>query len=138
MNIELLDRIATWLEAGAPHESGISFNMNYLYSSNAGEAWIDGEMVEQDCGTACCIAGAALQFGGKPDLINPDDFDADQDERGFEEAAKLIGMEYKDAHALFYPEETSPFDHYEEITPEYAARVVRKLIKTGEVDWEDA
>jgi hypothetical protein len=45
MHTQNLEQLATWLEAGAPH---VTFDMLY------------GAAVEPDCGTTCCMAGAAF------------------------------------------------------------------------------
>jgi hypothetical protein len=45
MHTQNLEQLATWLEAGAPH---ITFNMDV------------GAAVEPECGTSCCMAGAAF------------------------------------------------------------------------------
>jgi hypothetical protein len=45
MHTQNLEQLATWLEAGAPH---VTFDM------------IVGAAVKPDCGTSCCMAGAAF------------------------------------------------------------------------------
>lgn len=54
MNIELIDRLIDWLEGGAPH-TDLDGNLLEFDMS----AW----QVKTDCGTSCCLAGAAVQFG---------------------------------------------------------------------------
>ena len=112
MNVERLNIIAEWLEAGAPHKDGIDgFNM---------EDWHK----EDECGTTCCIAGAAIQF-----------FETDSDPNTpLQTAARLIGLDSRDASELFYA--TDVDDPLENISAAWAARCIRKLIATGEVDWE--
>lgn len=52
MNIDRLTELAVWLEAGAPVSHGVTeFNMAGFI-----------EAPTKGCGTACCIAGAAIQF----------------------------------------------------------------------------
>lgn len=136
MNHDLLNRIATWLEAGAPHETapnGSGFNMVIAHHP-AYEAWRDGEYVDDpDCGSACCIAGAAIQFAG---LLVPEQ-ENQADPRGliYRKAAKLLGLSMNTAISLFFPDEDQFGGLYEDITPQEAAGVIRHLQKTGEVDW---
>lgn len=119
MNKRRLGAIARWLEAGAPEKKGVAgFDM-----AEFGR-----------CGTACCIAGTARQWW------------APKDERGLHDTdivgAEVLGMgedadrlRLKDdsrADALFFPR----VDVLNRATPAWAARCIRKLIKTGEVDWQ--
>jgi hypothetical protein len=127
MNIELLKKVAEWLEAGAPHQQtgGMGFDMRYFGVTNGcfnnPPSWITPE-----CGSVGCIAGAVNQFSG----VNIFTGDANT-------AFKALGVydeELQDKlHTLFYPEE------YEDAwyaPPEKVAKVVRHFIKTKEVDWE--
>jgi hypothetical protein len=139
-----LIRVAEWLEAGAPHvvikegQAIAEFNMNY-----------GGEYIEDACGTACCIAGALVQFEG---LMQPDDDGAieffsedaedvdEDDERQLgagEVAQNFLGITETQADKLFMP-----FQHFEyEISQEFsrparAAAVVRHFLETDEVSWD--
>ena len=110
MNVERLTEIAEWLEAGAPHKGAVDgFNMvDYT--------------TETDCGTCCCIAGAANAFAGQP--------------LGSEACARgLLDLRLGQAEELFAPNYPAPAD-WGDVTPAWAARCIRKLIATGEVDWE--
>ena len=114
MNIERLNIIAEWLEAGAPHKDGVDgFDMR------------DWKRYT-DCGTMCCIAGTAYQFFGG------------EGKSFFIQAANLLELDYKTAERLFYALKGSPGEGVIDlatITPAWAARCIRKLIATGEVDW---
>lgn len=112
MNIDRLTTIAEWLEAGAPRRDGVDgFDMR---------AWRDPFA---SCGTTCCIAGAAVEFfgnGGRDDIAYT--------------AARLLGLEELPWMRLFIPAFRKA--RIGDITPAWAARCIRKLIATGEVDWE--
>lgn len=148
MNKRKLEQIAKWLEAGAPHRGNIvGFNMEYfrtlqvlstdnVASWRRGDSLRPGETVPADCGTVCCIAGAAIQFNEdskSPKNVDPID--------NFATAKQLLGLSYWQASALFYGEvqdedgDTVSAVRLDRITPAWAARCIRKLIETGEVDW---
>lgn len=76
MNIENLNKIKTWLEAGAPHavfdihvgnspltDEGVCENTSY----STVEEYFDGQPVPSDCGSICCIAGAAYLMSKAPE-----------------------------------------------------------------------
>jgi hypothetical protein len=118
VNIDKLTEIAEWLEAGAPERKGVTgFDMEQFLS-------------DRGCGTACCIAGAVVQFdraipyataneayceGGDPEDL----------------ALHLLGMDMETADELFYGRGVD----LEDIDSAWAARCIRKLIETGRVDW---
>jgi hypothetical protein len=130
MNIDRLEYIAKWLEAGAPEEVGFGFDINH------------GIQVADHCSTTCCIAGAATQFFGDetgPALLEQAKqeglADWNEYESGlsvFKTAQELLGLSWTQAVQLF---EMFPDFPDAPITPQLAAAVVRRLIKTGEVNW---
>ena len=77
------------------------------------------------CGTPACIAGHAVAlFGGDPDLSIG------------EAAANALGINYEeDFHPLFEPPYPNLFP-WSKITPAQAARCLRHLADTGDVDWD--
>lgn len=112
MNVERLNAIAEWLEAGAPHKNGVvGLDMSVFSRST-------------ECGSVCCISGAADQFFGGE----------------YGESLELNDGQW---HALCAPYDPG-VDEYNDETDEFrkgitlgnAARCIRKLIATGEVDWE--
>lgn len=138
--VKALEKVITWLEAGAPHvkiAEGIEidvFDMEYSV-----EAEHD---LGDTCGTACCIAGAVCQF----EMLGMDKRSKDNslpwyssswdDTIGvLEITTEYLGISEEDAEPLF-----TPFDYgvEQEIynNPKHAAKVVRKFINTGIVDWE--
>lgn len=152
MNTERLEEIARWLEGGAPH-AGVTFKMNTGISldlSSLEELSVPAAAeAVNSCGTACCIAGAAVQFFGtdyttvligyaEAALNRADDDDiADvlrwiDNEASWgdirEEAAELLGLDNND---LFY---AKPFE-MKDVDAAWAARTIRHLLATGEVDW---
>ncbi|NBW16170.1 MAG: hypothetical protein EBR82_50125 [Caulobacteraceae bacterium] len=127
MNLELLEKTAQWLEAGAPERN---FNMNKL---------VDWATVHEDsknwCGTTCCIAGYVWQH------VHPNphvDWSIGYDIT--REAALALGLLEETADRLFYPS-TLDDDEYggvwDEITPTQAARAVRNVMERGEPYWEE-
>ena len=156
LNIPMLTTLAEWLEAGAPHEksNGLRFEMaSYL------EKPLQKDPTGAECGTACCIAGAAYAFANGISDANVADklapsygstawrFRADGP-KIHNAAAEILGLTPHEADLLF-----TPGDHYlheeeddvggswetevgyDDIKPEHAGKVVRHLIATGEVDW---
>lgn len=88
-----------------------------------GDSWASGT----HCETVGCIAGHAIA------LLDPDQFNNDGDCGVFSEAMGLLGLTCKDAVALFEPD--SGRVHYDRVTAQVAAKVLRHLLDTGEVDW---
>lgn len=151
MNIENLNVVLAWLDAGAPevqtpHFGLVSgFNMAVFNSALKGRVKNDGiearSWAREDpndpysplhhnfCGAVCCIAGFTYsQFDG---------------DKGFCTAGRHLGLSTRQYEALFYGynwDNTNrrmgkDFDLYE-ITPAQAARTIRHLIATGDVKWD--
>lgn len=91
-----------------------------------------------ECGTACCIAGAIVQF---ENLIDPvlsgsaDFFDA---EHGVGPIVQdHLDISTRKAEQLFTPWGYFESDSTDEFSdPQRAAKVVRHFIETGVVDWD--
>lgn len=81
------------------------------------------------CGSAMCIGGSASFVFGDGIDSNYDEFDA----------ADALGLDMTAANALFYPSAQAGFkgnaDNWPEITPARMARTLRRLARTGIVDW---
>jgi len=139
LNTELLTKISDWLKAGAPEDQAHGFRFNMWQ-------WLEIETRENDrgwCGTACCIAGAALVFGD----FEMVDTTAQVEAEGFAEgqplhifddhtstlAAEALGLTQRQADHLFEP--WGFFDIPTNPTPAEAAEVIDRLIATGEVTW---
>lgn len=111
MNKRRLIAIAKWLEAGAKPRDGIAgFSMAEYFAEN-------------ECGTTCCIAGAALAFFG----------DSCQPGMRSYRAAVLLGLDIHQADDLFFAAHAKVGLYA--IDAPWAARCIRKLIETGKVDW---
>ncbi|NBW17379.1 MAG: hypothetical protein EBR82_56305 [Caulobacteraceae bacterium] len=132
MNIELLEKTAQWLEAGAPERN---FNMNKLLDFDTITPGSDNW-----CGTTCCIAGYVWQqvhpvthwgtlIGGQWGT------------KIESQAAGALRISRTTADRLFYPSRTSDGERYDgvwdEITPAQAARAVRNVMERGEPYWEE-
>lgn len=133
MNTERLNILADWLEAGAPHErAGMRFDMEI------------GIEVDHDngCATACCIAGAAVQFfdptwvAEKVEAALDDDFESGVPWMSVRSAAAaLLDLDIETARGLFEPHLNTSWDLSDFKDPVRVARVVRHFAKTGTVDW---
>lgn len=142
MNIDRLTKLAEWLEAGAPHER-IRFDMR------EGIAFDPEQFSPRDlanCGTSCCLAGAAVQFFGSAQRLSDDGalwgHFSGVPKLGWpdvrDEAMELLNLESPVADDLFQPIGVADFDDeylWFFNDPARAAATVRKLIATGEVDW---
>ena len=131
MNIERLSEIATWLEAGAPHEEGgMAFDMNYVYFTQEEAAGLFGKshVLPKDCGSVACIAGTAVAWYN-PDYLN-------NYCEGY--AAQALGLTEKEAVMLFSPLDYYYDDGLPDFSPKSVAKVIRNLIKTGKIDWSVA
>lgn len=125
-----LIEVAEWLEAGAPHvkigngRKISKFDMTETVNVN-------------DCGTACCIAGAIHQFEG---------FDIGSNGLGWVEFYGLFGLKRQcqeflnindqDATSLFEPWcYFEDYDQQEFSQPDVAAKVIRRFVETGHIEW---
>lgn len=142
MHTERLTTIAEWLEAGAKHER-ITFDMNSGIKLEDADL-SDPESVSS-CGSSCCIAGAAVQFFDPASVLArakvESVFAVDDDDRNFtwgwvsEHGRSLLGLDERTAEMLFCPWRYSGEYETEYSDPAWAARTIRHLIATGEVDW---
>jgi len=126
MNKERILALADLIEA-QPHtdvDSKHGFNMNSILHL---------------CGTPCCIAGWAVwEAQGRPERV-----DRYKYETGLEiPAAEYLEMPLDPQHycgpamQLFYPVDDDINDrNYKDLQPVEAAKVLRHLAETGEVDW---
>lgn len=142
LNIAALDRVAKWLEAGAPHTATPGGIPVTGFDMSRGVA-IDG------CGTVCCIAGAVCQFEGVTNAAVAGMLAAREGNWGelcwggtggvAMQAQEILGLTSEQADSLFTPEGYSSDeweDGYRLLTAALAARVIRHLIATGDVNWE--
>lgn len=143
-NKQALINVAEWLENGAKHvETPTGHNIGKFDMEQAvNYDYADG------CGTACCIAGAIVQF---ENLINPvlvreevgffDLLDASGKivERGIGNlVSEHLGLTEEETDKLFTPWNHFPSDTvYEFSDPDRAAKVIRYYLETGLVDWDE-
>ncbi|MCV0350234.1 MAG: hypothetical protein K5863_09165 [Nitratireductor sp.] len=135
MNITAIQNLASLLEnLPAQHERG--FNM---------ETYIDENLIDEEtnvgfkCNSTACIAGwacLALDYDGTfRKTIRT------KEPNGLYEgvAAEILDLDEDTALSLFEPMNTDFDDRtdvrWDTITPQQAAKVLRHLAKTGEVDW---
>lgn len=150
MNRERLLGIAHWLDGGAIHEK-VSFNMADGIIIREAQEFNSSQVAT--CQTACCIAGAAVQFYDHPENMDVRDTSNDMhgelrtvEERDFRpgkniainwkqvkrEATSLLDISEHEAAALFTP--TGMEGAYVN-TPWVAAAVIRHFVATGRVEW---
>ena len=134
MNIELLEKTAQWLEAGAPERD---FNMGLVvdWSEGAPDA-----APENWCGSMCCIGGYIWQQTVASDDI--EEISKALNGGGIcLQAADAVGIDWSVADALFFVNSTSSRLSYRRwwstITPAQAARAVRNVMERGEPYWEE-
>jgi hypothetical protein len=138
MNIDKLVEIAEWLEAGAPESHGVvKFGM---------EVFMDPAYNDRPgCGTVCCIAGAVVQFESEEPFASHWQHQIRQGMKVSDHARQILELSESNADALFlaYDAQDLLGDEADqlEVNPltligaAWAARCIRKLIATGEVDW---
>lgn len=117
MDKERILHLADVIEKGSDQ---LGFNMafyEYLTSNP------DLDMSGHKCGTVACIAGWAVH------TFPPDDRYA----TAWTAARDQLGLTTFQADQLFEPSVDAA---YEKATPEIAAKVLRHLAETGEVEWE--
>lgn len=125
MHKEHLLQLADWLAAGAPHEH-VEFDMTGFLQPSF-KAWNTPATNENICGTRCCIAGATVQFFC-PGVFRHTCWN---DVNYYQQAMNALELGVAQAWELFY----APHYPLEIITPQWAAKVIYHLVKTGEVDW---
>lgn len=116
-NTENLNVLLHWLKNGGQH---MQFDLGTLIS-------IDDN--GPDCGTVCCIAGAAAQFAGH----TPERVLGMCPEEVVSVACAYLGMNVDDADALFQME-TNPCD-LRGVTTDKAYNVLTAYAETGNIDW---
>lgn len=153
MNIQRLTKLAEWLEGGAKHER-IEFDMSKGVMVRTPEDYDPTDPAHSVCSTVCCLAGAAVQFFAEPEEkseINSEAMTEDDGEAVWDHvwpvAQEALGLTEDQAHLLFEPSRYQPdreggviFHYRGNLSlfndPAWAARTIRHLIETGEVDWD--
>lgn len=136
MNTDLLLRIRDWLVADCPGDWDFDMEI-FIEAQTTPSGW---------CGTACCIAGAALLFGDPECLEVTLDNMCSTYQAGTHFwwsdnvetlAAELLGLDEETATRLFLPWSVYFDDPLPpSLPPSLAARVIDNLIETGIVDWK--
>lgn len=140
MNVDRLIQLAEWLEAGAKHER-IAFDManGILFLGVPPDP-----SAVSGCNSSCCIAGAAVQFFGDVQAVADADAEFGLTTAYIDfglihtEAGSLLGLPWRLSTKLFLPSwYLESGEHLKDFNdPAWAARTIRHLIATGEVDWE--
>jgi hypothetical protein len=142
MNVKNMNKVIAWLEAGAPHAyfdmdygvqqpNDFEFFGNYTAYKNVEE--------KENCGTVCCIAGAAALMDYAEEIDYKGVFPKISPEMRWQEvekrALKYLGLP-KDC-ADFGNELFSPEYAPENCTPQEAAEAMKRVMK-GEYPWPEA
>ena len=145
MNVERINQLADDLDKVQAVNS-TQFSMSYwgyhmfrdigAFDSNETPTISTDDLIEQ-CETAGCLAGwATLLYGTPNDSMHPNGF-----------AERHLELNENEAHDLFTPEEHDEDDSddnnanrviYAQINAGMAAKVLRHLANTGDVDWNQA
>lgn len=131
-----LNKVAAWLDDGAKHidiENGRVIDLfDMAYS-----------VTERGCGTACCIAGAVVQFEGLPTVpmcttsVSSAAFYGDEGVSVV--VSNYLGLSNFSAMQLFTPWEVKHNGEWLAqsmfSSPSVASAAIKHLIKTGDVKW---
>lgn len=137
MNVERLELLAATVEKGYHVFDGkkVGFNMATFYTTKPSPYVIRSNPEGFDA-VACLIGFTILLFGGDKSLLeNSDDrglTESEQDQNSINldvEAWNLLDINEADSHELFYGCLSRTIDG------KTAAKVIRKFLKTGKVDW---
>jgi hypothetical protein len=136
MNQPRILYLAHVLENGLAAKIGLGFNMADFWEPHAHDRHLS-DKTGHNCGTVACIAGHAVFLAGKATVGKL------RGELGVpDEAAKWLGLDagvFKEANQLFYGWNQTGTGIYsvkmEKVTPADAAKVLRNLVETGEVNW---
>lgn len=139
-----LEGVAEWLESGAPHVTIDAdtnlvidhFNMEYSIDADY-EHHVENYYVEDSCGTACCIAGAVVQF--EKMCMDSRNNRGEVEWHIVEDAVITeFDMDTNRAMELFLPWEYFDLPDYLYNNPKVASKVIRTYLATGQVDWDAA
>lgn len=137
-NKQSLVRVVEWLENGAPHVTIENVRVIDQFDMEYG-------IFDDGCGTACCIAGAVVQFEGLGELKRGEieffditNFKDNVIEKGISTlAAEHLGITQSEAEQLFEPWAKFEYSEHEEFShPKRAAAVIRHFLAEGVVDWD--
>ncbi|RWI47582.1 MAG: hypothetical protein EOR25_15640 [Mesorhizobium sp.] len=138
MNVIAINNLAAFLE-NIPSKHNRGFNMtSYMGSTDLDER----TNVGFQCNSTACIAGwASLVLGKNGEIRKTARKKSEVDDFYEDFATELLGLDYRTGLELFEPMnqivELMEAD-WDEVTPRQAAKVLRNLAKTGEVDWSIA
>lgn len=128
MNVEMLRRIRDWIASGEERHGAARFAMDNFFKENS------------ECGTAFCIAGAAIQFdhfdkSGQTCLspVFVEDTIEPLEESVEEIAGKILGLSPRQAKELFFAY-SFPGSYYA-ITSAQAIKMLDSLIANGVAEW---
>ncbi|RWM86462.1 MAG: hypothetical protein EOR84_30585 [Mesorhizobium sp.] len=138
MNVTAINNLAAFLE-NIPSKHDRGFNMT---SYIAGVDLEESTNVGFQCNSTACIAGWACLVLGKNGEIRKTERPLSEVNEMYEDfATDLLDLDYRTGMELFEPMneriELAEND-WDKVTPRQAAKVLRNLAKTGEVDWSIA
>lgn len=139
MNVEALDTIAQWLEAGGDGEvvehNALHFNYNWYWMNVLSIGPEDRP--DTGCNTVCCIAGAATVLMKKEGIHASGSLAEIANGFSKTEIASYLGLDAETSSDLFF----GAFNHDRfrglgnSPTSSEAAQCIRRLMITGVTDW---
>ncbi|RWM32592.1 MAG: hypothetical protein EOR77_21415 [Mesorhizobium sp.] len=137
MNITAINNLAAFLE-NIPSKHDRGFNMTSYVAAGVS---VEQTNVGFQCNSTACIAGwASLVLGENGEIMKTARKSSEVDDFYEDFAGDLLGLDHRTAMELFEPMNVliEPDAAWDEVTPRQAAKVLRNLAKTGEVDWSIA
>lgn len=128
MNIANILKLADFLDMASPEPEFNNHLGEYVYTFANGEGYSMGiwDSEGRTCNTVGCIGGWAAAFAKE---------DGDYSLSRRSAAQNWLGITLIQDTALFTPMGWHSPEHAKEYTPQRAARVLRHLAATGNVDW---
>ncbi|TIQ64400.1 MAG: hypothetical protein E5X41_17215 [Mesorhizobium sp.] len=138
MNVIAINNLAAFLE-NIPSKHDRGFNMTSYVAAGVS---VEQTNVGFQCNSTACIAGwASLVLGENGEIMKTARKTSEVDDFYEDFATELLGLDYRTGLELFEPMnqivELMEAD-WDEVTPRQAAKVLRHLARTGEVDWSIA
>lgn len=137
MNHDNLNKVIDWLNKGAP-ETVFSMNYGLLAFDDPSFILEDGyelpycesKKIDEGCGSVCCIAGAAAQFGGmKPEDPTYREWTDIQDA-----ALRFFGV-HKPENCPWMLPVFDPSYAPESCTPKQAAEALKMWAESGDINY---
>ncbi|RWP44341.1 MAG: hypothetical protein EOR04_05310 [Mesorhizobium sp.] len=138
MKVTAINNLAAFLE-NIPSKHDRGFNMTTYMGVGVP---VEQTNVGFQCNSTACIAGwASLVLGKNGEIRKTARTTSEVDDFYEDFATELLGLDYHTGMRLFEPMNVL-IEHgvadWDKVTPRQAAKVLRHLARTGEVDWSIA